>query len=288
MLITSPALLSDPFLFGRVATLHCFSDIFAMGAEPHSALVLALLPFSENRIAEERLYQMLSGVTHELRSMPASLLGGHTAEGSQLGLGLTVNGAVDKDRVLRKRGIHAGDKLILIKPLGTGVLFAADMRLKAKGRWIDKAIESMLVSNQVGGQIFAKFQAHACTDVTGFGLVGHLLEMLAHTTYGARLVLAALPTLDGALECFVSGIRSSLHSENQISEAAIHNLRQINHEQCFPLLFDPQTSGGLLGAVAANGASNCLAALQQAGYHEASIIGEVVDRESSKLMIDLA
>ncbi|HEY2738424.1 MAG TPA: selenide, water dikinase SelD, partial [Thermoanaerobaculia bacterium] len=196
-----PALVPDPYLFGRIATLHSLSDLFAMGADPHSVLAAALVPFASEPVTEETLYQLLSGVLRELTAAEAVLIGGHTAEGAVIGLALTCNGLVDPSNLLRKSGLRAGDALLLTKPLGIGVLFASHMRLQAKAAWIDAALDSMLLSNRAAAAILRNHGATACTDVTGFGLAGHLLEMLQPAGLGADIDLATLPALPGALDC---------------------------------------------------------------------------------------
>ena len=216
-----PALVADPYLFGRIATIHSLSDLFAMGAEPHSALAAALVPFASEEVTEETLYQLLSGVLRELGAAGAVLAGGHSAEGSVVGLALTCNGIADPSRLLRKGGLRDGDALLLTKPLGTGVLFAAHMRLKAKSLWIDAALDSMLISNRSAAAILIDHGATGCTDVTGFGLAGHLLEMLRPAGLGAEIDLNDVPALPGALECLRRGLASSLSPANRSVAAEI-------------------------------------------------------------------
>ncbi len=280
-----PALVSDPFLFGRIATLHSCSDLFAMGAAPHSALAAALVPFASEEVTEETLYQLLSGVLRELTALDATLLGGHSAEASVLGLALTVNGLIDPARILRKGGLQFGEALLLTKPLGTGVLFAAHMRLQAKAAWIEEAIASMLASNRAAATILRDHGARGCTDVTGFGLAGHLLEMLRPQRLGAKLRLAEVPALAGALPCLQRGLASSLQPANQRAVSAIANAAAFAGHERLGLLFDPQTSGGLLAGVPAERAADCVEALRAAGYVHAAIIGQVTERDDAEAPI---
>lgn len=275
-----PALVPDPYLFGRIATLHSLSDLFAMGADPHSALAAALVPFAAEAVTEETLYQLLSGALRELTAAGAALIGGHSAEGSVTGLALTCNGLVDPSRLLRKSGLRAGEALLLTKPLGVGVLFASHMRLRAKAAWIDAALDSMLVSNRSAARILRDHGAAACTDVTGFGLAGHLLEMLLSAGLGAEIALASLPALPGALDCLRRGFASSLAAANRralsaIAGAATEGLGTKETEERIALLFDPQTSGGLLAGVPEDRVATCLEALRAAGYPHAARIGTV-------------
>lgn len=280
-----PALLSDPFLLGQITAQHCLNDLFAMGAAPHSALAIATLPYGTPAIQAETLYQLLSGTVKVLGQAGAALLGGHTIEGADLAFGLTCNGLTRGDRLLRKGGMKPGDVLILTKPLGTGTLFAADMRLKARGRWISGAIDSMLCSNQTAAQLFQSHHATACTDVTGFGLLGHLLEMVRPSGVTVELDLAAIPILEGADITIHQGILSSLHPQNLAAAAHTQRSEVIAHHPHYPLLFDPQTSGGLLAALPEAEAIACLTALQAQGYSHSATIGRVKAQKSAERVV---
>jgi selenide,water dikinase len=271
--------LQDPYLFGRIAALHGLNDLFAMGAEPHSALAVATLPSSAAHILEETLFQLLSGVLAELNAHGTALVGGHSAEGSQLTLGLTLNGFAAPGLLLRKGGLRPGDVLILTKGLGTGTLFAADMIGRANGSWIETAIASMTLSGQRASRCLVQHRASACTDISGFGLAGHLLEMLRASGMSASVDVDSLPVLDGALETIRAGLLSSLHPHNRSAARAFTDVGStLEHHTHFELLFDPQTSGGLLGGIPAAQAERCLATLHQLGYQQAAVIGRVLPR----------
>jgi selenide, water dikinase len=281
-----PALLNDPFLFGQIATLHSLSDLFAMGADPQSALAIATLPYAKESKQEETLYQLLSGAIKILQQSQASLIGGHTVEGETLAFGLTCNGVAERDRLLRKNGMQPGQTLILTKALGTGTLFAAEMRRKAKPQWIDRAIASMLISNQQAATCFLKFGATACTDITGFGLLGHLVEMVRASQVAVTLNLQSLPILEGAIECVQQGILSSLHPQNFRASQWIENFTEAESSPVFRLLFDPQTSGGLLASVPSDRAEDCLKALKSQGYQSA-LLGSVFPHSNNRLPITI-
>ncbi len=169
--------------------------------------------------------------------------------------------------------------LILTKAIGTGTLFAADMRHQARGRWIERALMSMLLSSRDAAHCLRRFGASACTDVTGFGLIGHLVEMIRQSDADVVLDLAAIPLLEGALETVASGMFSSLQPQNVRLRRAIENVDEVANDARIPLLFDPQTAGGLLAAVPEEHAAEGVQELWALGYAAASMIGEVVPRD---------
>lgn len=281
------AIVDDDYLFGKITTNHALGDIFAMGASAHSALAIATLPYAEDKIVEEQLYQILSGALEVLNEAGCNLLGGHTSEGAELSFGLAVTGVVDPDKLLRKQTVQPGQAIILTKAIGTGTLFAAEMQGKCKGRWIESAIESMLLSNYAATNIFIKYNATACTDLTGFGLVGHLLEMVnGSESVNMTLYLDALPVLDGAVETISHGIISTLHNKNIPSEPIIGNIKKTTHPN-YPLIFDPQTAGGLIGCVPEIDAQACVKELKMHNYVDASIIGYVREKTNNDYLICL-
>ncbi|MFZ3040557.1 MAG: selenide, water dikinase SelD [Thiobacillus sp.] len=272
------AFVDDPWLFGRIAANHALGDIFAMGAEAQSATAIATVPPGLEDKVEDTLYQMMSGAVSVLNEAGCALVGGHTGEGRELALGFAVNGLIDEtlSGVMAKGGLRPGDVLILTKPIGTGTLFAAHARLQARGRWIDAALASMQVSSRAAAACLSAHGARACTDLTGFGLLGHLLEMTRAAGVDAELELDALPLLDGAAETVAAGILSSLHPANTRLRRALRNQKAALDHPNYPLLFDPQTAGGLLAGVPESAADACIAALHEAGYRQAARIGRVL------------
>ena len=245
--------IDDPFVFGEVAAVHALGDVWAMGATPHSALALAVVPAAAERLMEEDLFQMLSGARRILDGAGCALIGGHTGEGSEAALGFSVNGLVVASRALRKGGLKPGDRLVLTKPLGTGVIFAAAMRGMAKAGWIDGALASMRMPSGDAARALVAAGAHACTDVTGFGLAGHLAEMIRASGHVmVDLHLDSLPVLPGAVELFAQGFASSLQPANLRARHLFEGLDRASGHAKIPLLFDPQTAGGLLASLPAD------------------------------------
>ena len=272
------AFIDDPWLFGRIAANHALGDIFAMGAEAQTATAIATLPPGLESKVEETLFQMMSGAVEVLNEAGCALVGGHSGEGSELALGFAINGLIDEamDTVMCKGGMRPGDRLILSKAIGTGTLFAAHARLRASGRWLDQALASMEQSSRLAAKCLREHGATACTDVTGFGLLGHLVEMTRASGVDAEIDLAALPVLDGAVETSAAGILSSLQPANVRLRRALRNQREGSAHAHYPLLFDPQTAGGLLASVPAGRAGACLEALRSLGYAKAACIGRVL------------
>jgi selenide, water dikinase len=265
------AMVDDPYLFGRIAATHALNDIYAMGGQPETALAIATLPAARPDIVEHDLFHMLRGGLDVLEPAGAVLIGGHSAEGAELALGFAVTGRVPAGKLLRKGGLRPGDRLILTKPLGTGVILAADGRGLASARAVEDALATMVQSAAASAACLLVHGATACTDVTGFGLLGHLLEMLRASDMDAALDPAAIPALDGALNLFARGITSSLHSDNL---AALASLDVDEAHPVGPLLIDPQTAGGLLAGIPAERAAPCLGELRRLGYR-AAVIGRV-------------
>ncbi len=268
------AFVDDPYLFGQIAAQHAVSDLFAMNARPFSALAIATLPYARGPIQETQLFELLSGAVHTFRDLGVVLTGGHTTEGSELALGFAVTGFAEEGRLFQKSRLRAGDLLILTKPVGTGALLAAWMRGECRAEWFEALVAGMLLSNARAAAIFRAAGTEACTDVTGFGLAGHLLEMLDASRLSARLVARDVPLYQGFQEVAGKGIVSTLHRDNARMSCRIAG----QNPPAF--LFDPQTSGGLLGAVRPDQSIRVLQQLHEAGFPQAAAIGEVIPLEA--------
>jgi selenide,water dikinase len=275
------SMVDDPYVFGKIAANHSLGDIYAMGAEPQTALAIATVPFGIEPKVEDTLTQMMAGAMEILNDANCALVGGHTSEGPELSLGFAVNGLIDRDSIMRKGGLRPGDKLIVTKPIGTGTLFAADMRHKAKGRWIAAALDHMAMSNRKGADCLVAHGSRAATDITGFGLLGHLVEMVRASGVDVVLDLDAVPLMDGAAETVKAGIVSSLQPQNVRLRRAVANQEEAGKDPRYPLIYDPQTAGGLLASVPADRADECVAALKSLGYERTMIVGEVLPQSDA-------
>lgn len=271
------AFIDDPFVFGEIAANHALNDVFAMGGMPRHALATAVIPVGSAAKIQEALFQVLSGARACLDREGVALVGGHSSEGEDLSLGLAVTGEVATNGITRKGGLATNDALILTRPLGTGILFAAAMRGQADAASVAAAIVEMRRSNREAAEVLRRHGAAAMTDVSGFGLIGHLGEMLTASDAAAELDLSATPTYRGVLDLARTGAASTLLPEN------LELLRLTHGEIDDPtkaILFDPQTSGGLLAGISADQSADCLAKLRSVGYEHAAVIGRVVGTRS--------
>jgi len=260
------AFIEDPYLMARIAATHALGDIWAMGADPQLALASLTLPRLSEPLQERTLREIMAGASAAFTAAGASIAGGHTAIGAELSVGFTVTGTA-QGRVLTKAGAQAGDRLILTKPLGSGTLLAAEMARKAHGRDI-AALWPYLVQPQGAASAILAPLANAMTDITGFGLAGHLDEMLRASDLHATITLADLPLFAGAEALAAQGVTSSLEPANR---AALLGRLDTPDTARARLLFDPQTAGGLLAAVPAEHANTLVTRLRDAGYTAAAI-----------------
>lgn len=272
-----PAFVDDPWLVGRVGAANALSDMQAKGIAPQTALALVTVP--EDDLEEEVLFQVLAGARSLLDEEGVALLGGHSTVGPNLVVGFSVTGfGVD---IARKGGLVDGDLLVLSRPLGTGVLFHADMAGGAAGPWIDAATRWMTRGNGPGGRVLAERGIGAATDVTGFAFAGHLNEMLRGSGCSAHIDLATLPALPGALELIRQGERSTFHDANRRMQRAVSATPAQQRDPRFELLFDPQTAGPLLIGVAEAELDGLLVALRAVGESPVVVGRAFEDREGA-------
>ncbi len=277
----------DPYLVGRIAALNAASDIFALGGRPVAALAMATLPLGPPRQQEQLLFEMLAGSLQEFRNMNATLAGGHTIEGPRTMLGYTVVGDAPVGGASLKSGLRPGDVLVLTKPLGTGVLLAAQMQAQCRAAWYESLVESMLISNQLPEDVLQDHGIGAITDVTGFGLAGHLLEMLNASGVAAEISLAQIPLLPGTLELLGQGIASTLAPANRTVEAEMQAGTAIRNQTNYAALFDPQTSGGLLLGVPEQHVDNLIGRIEQQTSWSPVVIGRVMEKSPENQKLDV-
>jgi selenide,water dikinase len=267
-------IVDDPYTFGQIAATNSLSDVYAMGGRPLSALAIVCFPEKGDL---DILQQILAGGLSKMMEAGCAVIGGHSVRDQEIKFGYSVTGMIHPQRVWTNSGAQPGDKLVLTKALGTGLISTAIKKGEARQEWIDSAVKSMTTLNAKAAEIAVSgsFQVHAATDITGFGLVGHAREMAAGSGVSVRIDSVQVAALPGAMECIRGGfIPGGLNANRDFAECMVAYQNDIPEERR-TLLFDPQTAGGLLLAVASEDCSQLVAALTSGGV-EAREIGEAL------------
>ncbi|GIX00201.1 MAG: hypothetical protein KatS3mg111_3533 [Pirellulaceae bacterium] len=278
--------LPDPFISGKIAAIHACSDLLASGARPSHALLTLVVPEGTATAQHRFLTAVVAGVVQQLQQLGAQLVGGHTVEGPRAEVGLAVLGRGMKRTPLSKGGLQAGDWLFLTKPLGVGVLLAAHMQARCSASYYDALIASMLQPQSDLMQAVVELGVTAATDVTGFGLAGHLLEMLEASRVDATLWLEAIPLLPGACALIAAGMESTLAPANRTASRAIDSTPELKASPKFAGLFDPQTCGGFLIGVPEPLRESFLEMARVLGY-QPKCIGRTTPRQGPQARIRL-
>lgn len=261
------AFTEDPALMARITAVHALGDIWAMGARPQAVLASVILPRMSEALQARTMAEIMGAANTVFASHGAEIVGGHSTQGTEMTIGFTITGLVDS--AITQAEAQPGDVLILTRPLGTGILLAAEMQAKANGRHVAKMLAAMAEPQEKSAKILA--DAHAMTDVTGFGLAGHLQAMCQASGVGADIDLDDLPVYEGALEMSEKGVKSTIYASN-LTHAPVMNATGPKAA----LLHDPQTAGGLLAAVSAADAPGILAQLHAQGI-PATQIGRMTE-----------
>ena len=273
--ITPPV--DDPYWFGQIAAANSLSDVYAMGGKPLTALNLVMFP--SKKLNMELLKDILRGGSDKVKEAGASMAGGHSVDDNEPKYGLAVTGLVHPERVLANKGCRAGDVLILTKPLGTGVLFNAGRSGKLPYAELEAVLPAVAALNRSAMEVALNFDVHACTDITGFGILGHSLEMAKGCGLQIDLIFNRLPFYPNALRMYQRGESTGSNKANRrLAQGFWEMATELSTEQA-ELLFDPQTSGGLLLAVSADQSDGLLTELKKAGVEAAVRVGEVVESE---------
>jgi selenide,water dikinase len=280
--ITPPV--DDPYLFGQIAAANALSDVYAMGGRPLACLNLVAFP--AQRLGPETLHGIVAGALSKITEAGAVLAGGHTIDDEEPKFGLSVTGIVHPQRVWRNSAAQPGDQLILTKPLGSGVLFNANRKRWVSAEAMAECLEVLTTLNRAAAETLADFQVHAATDVTGFGLAGHAYEMAAGSGLCLEIELERVPLLREAPEMYRRGMTTGANRPN--AERVAGQMRIAERFQTWQrdILFDPQTSGGLLVALPAEQVQPALQALHAREVSWARLIGRVLPaREGLRLVI---
>jgi selenide,water dikinase len=276
-------IVDDPYTFGQIAATNSLSDVYAMGGRPMTAMTLVCFPEDgEVKILEE----MLAGGLSKMIEAGCTVVGGHSIRDPEIKLGYSITGMVHPKRVLANSGAKPGDRLIFTKAIGTGVISTAIKRGKADFAWIRGAVKAMTTLNKTAAEVVinGNFEVHAMTDVTGFGLIGHLREVAKGSGVSVELQASKVPLLEGALECVQRGyIAGGLKANREFAECAVEYAANVP-EDLRTLLYDPQTAGGLLISVAEKNAERLVGALREAGINGASI-GHVLEETGPRIQV---
>jgi len=278
-------MVDDPFSFGQIAAVNALSDVYAMGGVPLTALAMVCFPERENL---DVLGEIMAGGLSKMVEAGCTVLGGHSVQDSEIKFGYSVTGLVHPERVFANSGAKPGDRLILTKALGTGTISTAVKKQEISDRWMQGALNSMTTLNKIPIDVIkaGEFSVHAMTDITGFGLIGHVRELAIASGVQIRLYIPDIPMLEGALECIDRGcIPGGTHNNRKFAEKDVEYISEVS-ERTKSVLFDPQTAGGLLMSVSDKDAGHLLHRLQEQGVR-ASEIGDVVsqDRDAARILI---
>jgi selenide,water dikinase len=276
-------IVDDPYWFGQIAAANALSDIYAMGGVPKTAMNLVGFPLKQMDISILR--RVIQGGLDKLKEADVVLVGGHSVEDSEMKYGLSVTGFIHPEKVLTKRNIKSGDRLVLTKPLGTGVINTAIKGGMASETIIKNITRMMAALNRAAAEVMKQFCVHACTDITGFGLLGHLAEMVEDSGMALQLESRQIPILPEAMDYAAKGMMPGGTFKNK--EFRLHMVEFSSEVD--PLtqdtLFDPQTSGGLLMCVQREQADDLVNKLIEEGMLDSKIIGEVISEPVEKIFV---
>ena len=275
-------IVDDPYSFGMIAAANALSDVYAMGGKPITAMNVVCFPSETMEISV--LAQILSGALAKLNEANVALVGGHSVRDEELKYGLSVTGIIHPQKVITKSGARAVDKLILTKPLGTGILNTAVKAGLVDDKTEAKLIEQMAQLNMKASEVMVSLEAHACTDITGFGLIGHACEMAENSNVSIELYCNKVPFISEVLQFVQMGlIPEGMYANCEFRTEMVEGCKA--DEDLLSILYDPQTSGGLLISVPPEKADIMLTQLKQAGYREAAIVGQVVGDLQNRIIL---
>jgi len=277
-------IVDDPFLFGQIAATNALSDVYAMGGKPLTAMNIVGYPRRSLDISI--LTEILRGGLAKVHEAGAVLLGGHTVEDAELKYGLSVTGTVHPQKIITNRRAREGDVLILTKPLGVGIISTANKAQMAEDRIFQGAVDSMVRLNGTASQDMAEYGVHACTDITGFGLLGHASGMAKGSGLSFRFFYPRIPILAGAREYAARGmVPGGAYCNEEFFSREISISPKVPESERI-ILFDPQTSGGLLMALPSSAGEEFLRRLKEKGISEASLIGEVIRKQKYLITVE--
>jgi selenide,water dikinase len=276
-------IVDDPYWFGQIAAANALSDVYAMGGVPKTAMNLVAFPAKDMDISVLR--RIIEGGLVKMREAGVVLMGGHTVEDPELKYGLSVTGFIHPDKVLTKKNLKAGDLLILTKPLGIGIIATAVKGGLASPEITETVTQTMAILNKDAAEVMRDYPVHACTDITGFGFLGHLAEMVLGSGYGVKIQSVAVPVFPETLSYASMGlVPAGAYRNREFREKMVVFAASVERN-VQDVLFDPQTSGGLLISVDGTRAENLLRDLKAKGIHAATIVGEVISEPRERIIV---
>jgi selenide,water dikinase len=276
-------IVDDPYCFGQIAAVNALSDVYAMGGVPKTAMNIIGFPISEMDISVLR--RILQGGLDKMREADVVIVGGHSVEDSELKYGLSVTGFVHPDHILTKKNIKAEDILILTKPLGTGIINTAIKGGIASDLTVSTVTQLMATLNRGAAETMLDYPVHACTDITGFGFLGHIAEMIIDTDLGVEIQASKVPFLEEALTFAGMGfVPAGAYKNREFVESMVEISPELN-PILLDVLFDPQTSGGLLICVDKKSASYLTNSLNERGLTWAAPVGKVISKPKEKIVL---
>ncbi len=276
-------IVDDPYTFGQIAAANALSDVYAMGGTPLTAMNLVCFP--SKAMDFSILKEILRGGLDKINEAEVTLVGGHSIDDPELKYGLSVTGTVHPNKILGNAGARPGDQLVLTKPIGTGLVNTALKGNMASAEAVDAAVAQMTTLNREAAELLMEFDVHACTDVTGFGLLGHACEMLLSGEVGIEIDHTAVPIIAGAIEYASQGLIPGGTYRNRDHGASRVEIASGLPDWVESVLFDPQTSGGLIIALPSADAKSLLQKLRDAGIEKASIIGRATSDRKGKVVV---
>ena len=276
-------IVDDPYIFGQVTAANALSDVYAMGGRPLTAMNIVCFPVKTMDMSV--LKEILSGGLDKMREAGVTLVGGHSVEDQELKYGLSVTGIIHPAKVILNTGAEVGDKLLLTKPLGTGIINTALKGGLADEGAVSRAIECMVTLNRKASELMMEVEVHACTDVTGFGLLGHACEMIEGTSVGMVIYSSSVPLLPDTEGYAQIGLIPAGTIRNRDFRLPMIELATEISDERLLILFDAQTSGGLLISVPGSEARPLLERMHEHGIQDAVVIGEVVAEPKGKIII---
>jgi selenide,water dikinase len=276
-------IVDDPYWFGQIAAANALSDVYAMGGVPKTAMNIVCFPLKKMDFSVLR--RIIQGGLDKMKEADVVLVGGHSVEDAELKYGLSVTGFVHPNRVLIKKAMKPGDQLILTKSLGTGIINTAIKAGIASNETIESVTRLMAALNRDAADVMRHYPVHACTDITGFGLLGHMCEMIIDTDIGINLQASLVPCLPEAMEYARMGlVPAGTYKNREFRETFVDFAPSVNGFMR-DILFDAQTSGGLLISAAREDADDLLSELKRGGMTSATVIGEVVSEPKEKILV---